>query len=145
MAQLHGSFPRRVDGARDRRLPWPQAGRAGRVGRAGLGGGDDARRDPRDAARGEVPLKLRVLDDAGKLVVEQPFPFLGPGLIGRLLAHRSALEQGFWPRKDPGFTQRVEARVRVLVQERLLEAKARIYPVLAEADALFAGIVDSKP
>ncbi len=63
-------------------------------------------------------------------------PFLGPGLIGRLLAHRSALERGFWPRKDPGFTQRVEARVRVLVQERLLEAKARIYPVLAEADDL---------
>jgi DNA-binding helix-hairpin-helix protein with protein kinase domain len=63
-------------------------------------------------------------------------PFLGPGMIGRLLAHRAALEQGYRPRQDPGITQRVEARLLALVQERLLEAKARIYPLLAEADDL---------
>ena len=34
---------------------------------------------PREAAHGEMPLKLRLVDDAGNLVLESAFPFLGPG------------------------------------------------------------------
>jgi hypothetical protein len=57
-------------------------------------------------------------------------------MIDRLLEHRAALERAFLFSPDAVFQQFVEAQVRQRVQDRILEAKSEIYPILAEADAL---------
>jgi truncated hemoglobin YjbI len=93
--------------------------------------------------RGLGQKRRRALEDHGILTAAdlepdrlEDVPFLGPGMVDRLLQHRSELERAFLFSPDAVFQQFVEAQVRQRVQDRILEAKSEIYPILAEADAL---------